>query len=229
MEIPQINLIEAYAILRPLALLIVALAVYSVFIFKFYRFLARRDIIVLDLEKHNRSRLRAIRKLVSFVFYVWKFLILFPVFTFFWYMVLTALLLIMAKDQEAADVMLISMVVVGGIRFAAYYNEALSTDIAKILPFAMLGIMIIDSSYLGEFTREAAFGKLGEAATNWENVIYYLIAIVLLEFVLRITYRIIRLSRSITDKSEATAISDVHPVTEQETATPDAQPATTQD
>ena len=224
MEIPQISisLLEAYEILRPLALLIGALAVYSIFIFNFYKFLARRDIFQLNLEKHNRARLKAIRKAISFVFYVWKFLILFPVFTFFWYAVLTALLLVMAKDQETADVMLISMVVVGGIRFAAYYNEALSTDIAKILPFAMLGIIIIDSSYLGEFTRVAVFGKLSEAITNWENVIYYLIAIVLLEFILRITYRIIRLSRSITKKSERAEKA-------KETVVPDAQPATTQD
>ena len=49
MVIPQItiDLMEAYAILGPLALIIGGITVYGVFVFNFYRFLARKDIFTL--------------------------------------------------------------------------------------------------------------------------------------------------------------------------------------
>ena len=72
----------------------------------------------------------------------------------------------------------------------SYYREALSTDIAKILPFALLGVMIIDSSIIRIV--ESTEG-VREAALEWETVIYYLAAVVALEFVLRMTTGIIGL------------------------------------
>jgi hypothetical protein len=126
---------ESYGILTELGLFVFGMIVYSVFIFQFYRFLARKDIFVLDLEKHNHANMRWIRKTISVVMYVFKFLILFPVFAFVWFVVLAVLLSFMAKDKSIENVFLVSMGVLGSIRIAAYYNEALSTDLAKILPF----------------------------------------------------------------------------------------------
>ena len=179
----SLDLIEASNVLGPLALVAVSIAVYGIFVFHFYRFLARKDIISLDLQKHNQAKRPFLRKTISVIFYVFKFLLLYPVFVFVWFAVIAGLLYLMSRNESTDNIMLAAMGVVGAIRMCSYYNGALSTDIAKILPFALLGIMLIDSTFIdlsgsGEGVREAAL--------QLETVVYYLIAVVALEFVLRI-------------------------------------------
>ena len=89
----------------------------------------------------------------------------------------------MTRGQGLDGILLVSMAVVGSIRVASYYNEALSTDLAKILPFALLGILLIDSSIV---SLSGALENLNAALALWETMLYYLLAIVALEFVLRI-------------------------------------------
>ncbi|MDA0769237.1 MAG: hypothetical protein BZY79_01705 [SAR202 cluster bacterium Casp-Chloro-G4] len=182
MAIPQFNYTEAILVIKPLFLFVMAISLYAIFVFKFYRFLSRRDILQLNLDKHNHSRLRFIRRATSFVLYCGKFLIVFPILAFFWFLVLTVLLTMMAKGQGLDGILLVSMAVVGSIRVASYYNEALSTDLAKILPFALLGILLIDSSIVSV---SGSLANLNAALARWETMLYYLVAIVLLEFVLR--------------------------------------------
>ncbi len=212
MVMPQItiDLMAAYNILGPLALIIGGITVYGVLVFNFYRFLARKDIITLNLQKHNQARRPALRKTISVVFYIFKFLMLYPVFVFFWFCVMAGLLYVLGKNQTTETVMLVAMGVVGSIRVSSYSREALSTDIAKILPFALLGVMIIDSSIIRIV--ESTEG-VREAALEWETAIYYLVAVVGLEFVLRMTAGIIgliigrRKSRDL-EESQETAQSE---------------------
>ena len=185
MVLPQMtfDLMQAYETLGPLALIIGGITVYGVFVFNFYRFLARKDIVTLNLQKHNQARRRALRKTISVVFYIFKFLVLYPVFVFFWFSIMAGLLYLMSRNQTTETVMLIAMGVVGAIRVCSYYKEALATDIAKILPFALLGITLIDSSIVRLV--QPTEGVI-EAALQWESVVYYLTAVVSLEFLLRI-------------------------------------------
>ena len=182
MAMPQFDFAEAIEILTPLLIFVLAMSVYAIFVFKFYRFLSRRDILQLNLDKHNHARPRLVRKGISFAFYCLKFLIVFPALAFFWFLVLTVLLTMMAKGQGLDGILLVSMAVVGSIRVASYYNEALSTDLAKILPFALLGILLIDSSIVSV---AGSMENLNAALARWETMLYYLVAIVFLEFVLR--------------------------------------------
>lgn len=179
---PQLNYVEAIQLMKPLLIFVLAMSVYAIFVFKFYRFLSRRDILQLNLEKHNNASMHLVRKTISFFIYCLKFLIVFPILAFFWFLVLTVLLTMMAKGQGLDGILLVSMAVVGSIRVSSYYNEALSTDLAKILPFALLGILLIDSSIV---SFSGSMENLRAALAKWETMMYYLIAIVLLEFVLR--------------------------------------------
>ena len=189
MVLPQltINLTEALAILGPLALIIGGITVYGVFVFNFYRFLARKDIFTLNLQKHNQAKRPALRKTISVIFYTVKCLVLYPVFVFFWFFIMAVLLYFLSRNQSVEVVMLVAMGVVGAIRISSYYQEALATDISKILPFALLGIMLIDTSVLRlvESTE-----SVREAALQWETVTsmaYYLAFVVSLELLLRMT------------------------------------------
>ena len=185
MALPQISidLIEASNVLGPLALVIVSIAVYGVFVFHFYRFVARKDMFSLNLQKHNQARRPFLRKTISVVFYTFKFLLLYPIFVFIWFAVIAGLLYLMSRNQSTDNVMLAAMGVVGAIRMCSYYNGALATDISKILPFALLGIMLIDNSFINLTNSTEG---VREAALRLETVIYYLVAVVVLELVLRI-------------------------------------------
>ena len=184
MVIPQItiDLMEAYATLGPLALIIGGITVYGVFVFNFYRFLARKDIFTLNLQKHNQARRPALRKTITVIFYVFKCLMLYPIFVFFWFAVMAVLLYLLSRNQQVEIVMLVAMGVVGAIRTCSYYKEALATDIAKILPFALLGITLIDSSIIRVIDSTEG---VREAVLRWETAIYYLVAVVALELILR--------------------------------------------
>ena len=174
---------RAYDILKPLALFVVSIVIYGVFVFHFYRFLARKDIFQLDLSKYNESGHPALRKTVSVIFYFIKSLVMFPLFVAFWFVTLAGLMLVMGRGQSIDGIMLGAMGVVATIRVCAYYNTALATDIAKILPFALLGIMLIDST-LVQIPESAE--TIQVASARIETVAYYLIAVVALEFLLRI-------------------------------------------
>ena len=192
MSIPEfyLDFWRAYDALRPLALFTFSIVLYGVFVFHFYRFLARKDIFHLNLDKFNESRHPALRKTVSVFFYLVRSLVMFPLFIAFWFIVLAGLLLLMGRSQTIDGIMLGAMGVVATIRVCAYYKEALATDIAKILPFALLGIMLIDSS-LVRIPQSA--DTIQDAAMRLETVTYYLIAVVVLEFLLRIVSSIIGL------------------------------------
>ena len=224
MELPQITLdfTGAYAALRPLALFAVGIAVYGVFVFHFYRFLARKDILDLNLSKHNESRHPFLRKTVAMVFYMFKSLLLFPVLVFFWFLVMAGLLFLMGKNQSIDSVMLAAMGVVAAIRICSYYNGALSTDIAKILPFALLGIMLIDNSLIRSIPDPAESLQL--AALELETMVYYLGAVVALEFLLRMASGILGLLKGSASKPDSDDTLAASPSAEPERA-PQAVPA----
>ena len=178
-----IDLIEALTALRPLALATIGIAVYGIFVFNFYRFLARKDIFKLDLDKYNHTTRPLVHKAFASFLYVLKFLVIFPAFVFFWFVVLAFLLSLMARNQSVDSVLLAAMAVVGSIRLCAYYNQTLSTDLAKILPFALLGITLIDRSLVNIPTSST---NLEEAVEYWETMVYYMAAVVILEMTMRI-------------------------------------------
>lgn len=195
-----IDIIEALTALRPLALATIGIAVYGVFVFNFYRFLARKDIFKLDLDKYNHTTRPLVHKTFASFLYVLKFLIIFPAFVFFWFVVLAFLLSLMARNQSVDSVLLAAMAVVGSIRICAYYNQALSTDLAKILPFALLGITLIDRSLVNIPTSST---NLEEAVEYWETMVYYMAAVVILEVIMRILAGVRALIKRKMDEARA--------------------------
>ena len=179
---------DALDLLRPLAVYVVGMAVYAIFIFKFYRFVASRDMFELDFSKYEASRFKFVRTFLHFVFYVLRYLILFPFFAFFWFAVLTVILAFLSKEQEFTEVLLVALATVGTIRIASYYSEDLSRDLAKILPFAVLGIFLIDVSF---FKIGASLDTLKQADDHRETILYYLIALIALEFALRLAMAVV--------------------------------------
>ncbi|MBT3408827.1 hypothetical protein HN415_09185 [Candidatus Woesearchaeota archaeon] len=171
---------------KPLMLFVIAMTIYAIFIFKFYKFLARRDIIQLK-KKYYEVYEGFFHKVARSIFYFVENLVLIPLLVFFWFAVLSALLMFLSRNPDTNMILLTSASIVAAVRITAYYNENLSQDLAKMIPFALLGVFLVDISFF-------SVGETIETAKQLPSLalqlIYYLLFVTLLEFVMRITHGI---------------------------------------
>ncbi len=175
---------QAKTVLAPLVVFVLSMTFYSIFIFKFYRFLARKDIIRLDLyKKGHGSGHWMLKSFLAVLYYIVEYIVLLPVFIFFWFAFLALLLTFLAKNQTLDTILLVAIAVVGAVRMTAYYSEDLSKDLAKMLPFALLGVLLVDLSY---FNVANSFEIVKQVPEYLDILVYYLGFIVALEFVLRV-------------------------------------------
>ena len=121
-----LDLNDAMDLLSDVALYVVGMAVYAVFVFNFYRFLAAKDMFRVDLSRYEQSRFPLVRRVLHVFFYVLKYIILFPIFAFFWFAVLTLILALLSKERSFADTLLVALATVSAVRMTAYYKEELS-------------------------------------------------------------------------------------------------------
>ena len=90
-------------------------------------------------------------------------------------------------QKKVLTIPLISATVIAAIRMASYYKENLSQEIAKILPFTLLAISVLNPSffletqYLGR-----VINQLIQIPSFFSNIAYYLIFIIILEIILRL-------------------------------------------
>lgn len=195
--IGSINSDTAVEVLKPLIPFIIGMVIYAVFIFKFYKFISKRDIFDMNLKKYLNSEHWFLKSFFRVMVYIIEYLLLFPLFTFFWFVVMTILLSTLAREQSLQNILLLSITIVAAVRATAYYNEDLAQDLAKTLPFALLGVFLVNLAFLDSLD---ILGTLKELPTLWETMLYYLLFAVLLEFVLRIIHFIISLFRDATSK-----------------------------
>lgn len=180
------DIIKGWELIKELLIFIIGIVIYSVFIFKFYRFVARKDIIKLNLNQYNNFKHPVLEKISEGILYVLEYIIVFPTVIFIWGAALTILIVLMSNDTSQ-ELFALSLAVVGAIRITAYYNEDLSRDISKLLPFALLGAFIVSSSALNI---ESLVDVANIAIINWNSLIYYFIFLVILEFILRVWHLI---------------------------------------
>lgn len=178
---------EAQSVIKPLFLFVIAMVVYAIFVFKFYKFLSRKDVFKLNLQRYSKSFIGFLETIFSVIFYIIEFLIIFPLFTFFWFVVMSVILMLISK-QDIGTILLISIALVSAIRVTAFYNEDLSQDLAKMLPFALLGVFLINISF---FSFQDSLKMIKLLPSMWKVMVYYLGFAVALECVLRISHTII--------------------------------------
>jgi len=180
----SLSLEEAVRATKPLLIFVIGMVVYSVFIFKFYKFIATRDIFKLNLAEYSRSRWEDVKEVVVFLFYILEHIIIFPLLTFIWFLFFSSLLIFLSEKQSVSTLFLFSMAVVATTRISAYYSEELAREIAKTLPLTLLGIFLVTG--LSYFSPESAVSAIKSIPLMWKTIVYYLLFIVSLEIILRI-------------------------------------------
>lgn len=166
--------------------IIILIAIYSIVIYHFYRYIARRDVFKISKRKHTKA--------IGFL----KYFFLFPFIAFLFFIGFSMMLIFLTKSYTVLDILYVSFVIITAIRITAYYTEDLSKDVAKMLPFAILGIFLVDSSYFSIGTVTSRINALPE---NVNAMIQFLILIIIVEWVLRIALNV---RYAIIPKKEAT-------------------------
>ena len=193
----NLSAVEALKLLEPLAIFVVGMVLYAIFIFKFYRFLSKREIFEINLDKYKKSKNATLRKFIGVIAYAIKYVLLYPVFSFFWFILITVLLAFLSKEKDVSNILRVSIALVSTVRVTAYYNEDLSRDLAKMLPFTLLGLFLVDLAY---FSQSASISLLKQAYSKPDLLAYYLIFGIFLELALRVLYVIgTAISRSKAD------------------------------
>jgi hypothetical protein len=154
---------------------IVMLSIYALSIWHFYRFLARRDC----FSHHNERHPRLCNML--------KYMVFFPFVAFLFFIGFSLLLLFITKDYDIQILLSTAFAMVAAIRIVAYYSEDLSRDLAKMLPFALLGLFIVDPQY---FSFEDIISKMSSIPIFFTLCIKYILYIVFMEWILRVLLNI---------------------------------------
>ena len=98
------------------------------------------------------------------------------------------LLGVISQTTNLGDILLISMAVVSTVRVTSYYNEELSRDVAKLVPFAILAIFFANIKFI-EFERMLMVVQ--QIPLFWKTAVYYLLFFMVLELLLRILQKVI--------------------------------------
>lgn len=159
------------------------LSLYSIFTWKFYRFLSKKDLIELNLFEYNRLTHPFLKKLLAIALYLIEYIIILPFLIFFWFGILALLILILSESLSIHQVIVVSAAMIAAIRMLSYYEEDLSRDLAKMFPFTILAIFILNPNF---FSLERILTNLIALPELVGSIFYFLILIIGLEVILRI-------------------------------------------
>lgn len=166
-------------------LVVLLMVIYSVLVWKFYRFIGRRDIIGLNLKKYNTSQHPVFTKVIAGMLFFLEYIIVLPFLIFIWFGVFASFLILLSNNLEIQTILFLSVTIISAIRMTAYIpknGENISKEIAKILPYTLLAVFILDPSFF-EFSR--VLNHLSKIPSLFSNIILYLSFIFLLEVILR--------------------------------------------
>ena len=172
-----------------LFILVFLIVIYSIFIWKLHKFIAKKNIFKFDLNQYNTSEHPIITKLVASGFYLLEYIIIIPFIIFFWFAVFTFFLVIFVEDPiSIKSILLISAIAIASIRMTSYipgYGEELAKELAKILPFTFLAVSVLNPEIFTNFAEKLTRG-FSELSLFFSGAISYLTFIIILEVILRV-------------------------------------------
>lgn len=186
---------EEQKILFVLFLYTFLIVAYSVFIWKFYKFLACREIIQLNLRQYNISKHPSLEKLLVVVLYTIEYLVILPFLVLFWFAILSLFLLFLSTSESAEQILLISAAIIASTRITSYISEDLSKDIAKILPLTILVLFIMGEKF---FDIKILLERFFQIPNLFNHILVFLLFIFLVEFIFRTIYTLVQFFQSST-------------------------------
>jgi hypothetical protein len=136
----------------------------------------------LDLNQYNPSKNPYLEKTLAILIYAFQYLIIFPILIFIWFIVFTIFLILLTNLIEIETLLLISATVITSIRLTSYYRKKLSEDLAKLIPFTLLAVSLLNPDF---FSIERIITQFKEVSLTSGGLFIYFIFILVLEIILR--------------------------------------------
>ncbi len=193
---------------------IVGIAIYSLFVWYFYRFISKRDLFPkLFYVVENESEVSKTRKIIYAAIYV----VSFPVIIFFWFSVLAFFIYIIAEGMPLYIAIFVSLTIIAVVRIISYYREDAAKEIAKMIPYAILSFVLTSVAIYANpnfFTDK----ELGSIPTlfleHYEGIIAAVLLVSAFEYSFRIAFLVKRKFFPVVDqKLEETIESEVKEIT----------------
>ena len=151
----------------------------------YYKQLARRDLF--EIPKLNLKS--KFTNVLDRIIYFLKYLLIFPVYSFIWFLIFSFLLFVLSKSRPAEDIFFLGIILVAATRMSAYVSEKLAEDMAKVLPWTLIVIFLIQPEAV---TLETFISSFPVFLQQIPRVAKYLIFVIALEWMLRIGYWVIK-------------------------------------
>ena len=145
----------------------------------YYKQLARRDLF--EIPKLNMQT-----KFVNFLdraIYFLKYLLIFPVYSFIWFLIFSFLLFVLSKSRSIEEILFLGIIVVAATRMGAYISEKLAEDMAKLLPLTLIAIFLMDQKAV---TLDTFISSFNSILLQLPKVAKYLLFIIVVEWLLRV-------------------------------------------
>jgi len=152
--------------------------------------LSQRNIFHIRDPRDNKKE---ITKWDRFVYFL-KYVFIFPLFTFLWFVLFVACLRLLSNQQDIQTTMILGIVLISAIRIAAYVHQKFAEDMAKLLPLTLLGGIILTPSFI---TLNANLSDLSIFQSQIISFAKYFLFIIILELVLKVGHSI---QKSISNK-----------------------------
>lgn len=173
--------------LEGLAVLAGGILVYTLIVTMFYQIISHR---VMFAREKAPGVYRS--GFTGWLFYITTF----PLVSFgFFAMLSLALIFLSDASQDALPIFTLAMAILAAVRIAAYFNEAASHDLAKLLPLGLLGVFLVRFETT---SLKTAFEQLLTVADHWQVLAVFFLLIVALEYTLRFVRAMYLLARGQT-------------------------------
>ena len=145
----------------------------------YYKQLARKDLFEIPKLNLKSKFVNVLDRIIYFL----KYLFIFPIYSFIWFLVFSFLLFALSKSRPIEDILFLGIIVVAATRIGAYVSEKLAEDMAKLLPLTLIAIFLIDPKAVTLETITSSFPLLLQQIPR---VAKYLLFIIAIEWLLRI-------------------------------------------
>lgn len=157
------------------------LFIFGMIMWEFYSTLGERDLFKIKIEPQAGKW----KKIKEILFFIFKYTIAFPFYTFFWFIIFSIFLIFLAKSVNVQEIFLISIAMISFVRITAYYKEELAVFVAQVIPATFLVIFLTDPTF---FSIDLILARWEEFLSSFPGVLYYLLFTICLEWLLRIFY-----------------------------------------
>ncbi len=122
------------------------------------------------------------------------YLILFPLFSFAFFLLLSAALIFLGGNEQTLSLTFtLAMAVVLAVRVTSYFSEPTSHDVAKMLPLGLLGVMLVRAEVAD---LQESLARLARVTDYADLVALYFGIVVVVEYLLRTIHLLVKVVRN---------------------------------